>query len=166
MFWIFVVLRFVMGGSKGEGFSLGTFNVRGLTQEYKQQQLSKDMARYRVDVCCLQETKIKDGIDTMVGNHRLITLPTFSKFYGNGFMISPRYAKHVHSYWKISDRISVLQLTTPKSRVKNNGRPSYHSLLTGLKLKITRNVPADHMITIINVYAPTTTRVRKDMKEI
>ena len=44
-------------------FNLGTFNVRGLTQEFKQEQLSHDMTRYGLDVLCIQETKIKDLTD-------------------------------------------------------------------------------------------------------
>ena len=154
------------GGTKNHGFNIGTFNVRGLNYEFKQQQLSGDIDRYKVDVCCLQETKIKKGLDTMIGKNRLISLPTACKHYGNGFMISARFANHVHSYWKISDRISVLQLTTPESKIKSNATPIYRTLLNGMKLTITKNIPADHMITIINVYAPTTTRVRNNMKEL
>ena len=39
-------------------FKLGTFNVRGLTKDVKQKQLSTDMTKYGLDVACIQETKI------------------------------------------------------------------------------------------------------------
>ena len=35
-------------------FSIGTFNVRGLTKEEKQEALARDIDSYKVDVCCLQ----------------------------------------------------------------------------------------------------------------
>jgi mRNA deadenylase 3'-5' endonuclease subunit Ccr4 len=38
-------------------FTLGTFNVRGLSKEYKQKQLSRDIDKYKVDICCLQKKK-------------------------------------------------------------------------------------------------------------
>ena len=44
-------------------FTIGSFNVRGLTQEFKQQQLVRDAKKYGVDVVCLQETEIKNGVD-------------------------------------------------------------------------------------------------------
>ena len=122
------------------------------------------MERYKIDVCCLQETKLKDGIDTTIQGYRFISLPSTSKYYGNGFIVSPKWTNYIHSYWKVSDRISVLQLTTPSSKIKNNSKPMYRTVLNGMKLKISKNIPADHVITIINVYAPTTTRVKKNMK--
>ena len=45
----------------------GTFNVRGLAKEEKQERLAQDIDNYKIDVCCLQETKIKDGRDITIG---------------------------------------------------------------------------------------------------
>ena len=63
-------------------FSLGSFNVRGLTKEYKQEQLTHDMFKYKLDICCLQETKIANGVDTNINDHGLICILTDCKHYG------------------------------------------------------------------------------------
>ena len=49
---------------KSKKFNIGTFNVRGLTSDIKKESLNQDIEKLNVDVCCLQETKIKKGIDT------------------------------------------------------------------------------------------------------
>ena len=136
---------------KKEQFSIGTFNVRGLTSQSKQDALSQDVNNYEIDICCLQETKIIDSndYDTTNGN-RLITIPSTSKHYGNGFIIAKRWKEYVHRYWKVSDRICVIQLKTDKSRFKDGNNKT--------------NI--DHIITIINVYAPTAERAKKFPHEI
>ena len=56
-----------------ENFSLGTFNVRGLCDDSKKESLASDLEKYKLDVCCVQETKIKNGLDITTKNgHRLI----------------------------------------------------------------------------------------------
>ena len=95
-----------------KNFTIGTFNVRGISKPEKQEQLARDVTKYNLDVCCLQETKIKDGIDVNVDKHKLITLPTDSPHYGNGFVVSEKWQGNIHRYWKVSDRISVLELDT------------------------------------------------------
>ena len=47
-----------MGKEKKEVFCVGSFNVRGLTDYHKKEELVRDKNRYSVDVCILQETKI------------------------------------------------------------------------------------------------------------
>ena len=54
-------------------FSVGTFNVRGLTDETKKEQLARDVSRYDVDVCALQETKIKEAGEVCVNGKILTT---------------------------------------------------------------------------------------------
>ena len=44
-------------------FYISTFNVRGISKEVKQQQIDEDQFKYSNDVTCLQETKIKDGLE-------------------------------------------------------------------------------------------------------
>ena len=61
-------------------FTLGTFNVRGLTKVYKQQQLSRDINKYKVDICCLQETKVTEQSDTDISNNRLILLKSDNEY--------------------------------------------------------------------------------------
>ena len=38
--------------------NIASFNVRGLVKQLEQANLFKDMAKYKVDICCLQETKV------------------------------------------------------------------------------------------------------------
>ena len=42
-------------------FTIGTFNVRGLSSAIKRDQLSEDLNRLHIDVCCIQETKCPSG---------------------------------------------------------------------------------------------------------
>ena len=88
-------------------FNLATFNVRGLRQELKRKNLADDLEKCKLDVCCLQETKLHEGLDTNVKNNRLICLPSESVHYGNGFFVSSKLANHIHKYWKVSEGISV-----------------------------------------------------------
>ena len=90
--------------------SLGSFNVRGLTKQHKQEQPSHDMINYKLDICCLQETEITNGMDMNINDHRLICIPTGCRHYGNGFVVSPKWKHNILKYWKVSNRLSVIQL--------------------------------------------------------
>ena len=59
--------------SQRKELTIGTFNVRGLVKEEKQELLAQDIDNYKIDVCSLQETKIKDGRDITIGEkqHKL-----------------------------------------------------------------------------------------------
>ena len=155
---------------KKKQFTLGTFNVRGLTKGYKQESLSRDIDKYEIDICCIQETKITEDSDiTMENGNRLITIRSDTKEYGNGFIISKKWKESVNGYWRISDRICVLQVKTDKSKCKNKKNEEeniYQAVLTGTKMKITKRNIVDHVITIINIYAPTTERVKHNPKEL
>ena len=52
--------------------SFASFNVRGLSEKVKKLSLSNDLKNYKVDICCLQETKIINGCDINIGEYRLI----------------------------------------------------------------------------------------------
>ena len=67
-------------------------------------------------------------MDTNVNNCRLICLPTENKHYGNGFIVSNEWSERIHRYWKISDRISVIQL-----KLKDDDE---NTKLKNMKLKI------------------------------
>ena len=68
--------------------TLATFSVREFTKPHKQQQLIRDVTRYRMmDVCVIQETKVQHLSDTSSDNHRVIFEPPH---YGNGFIVSPQ----------------------------------------------------------------------------
>ena len=55
-------------------FSIEPFNVRGLTSNMKNELLNKVsmFVDVDVDVCCLQEPKIKNGVDMNNGNNLLM----------------------------------------------------------------------------------------------
>ena len=79
-------------GAKGEGlFRIGTFNVRGLTSNFKKNQLISDLNKYRVGLCCLQETKISEGYDGNIDNYRLLCLSSSCRHYGLGFVVESSY---------------------------------------------------------------------------
>ena len=86
---------------------LTIYNVRGLTNTEKQEQLARDIDVLNLDVCCLQETKITDGLhaDIEVKKHKVMSLQSASPHYGNGFVIRQKRKK-------LSDRVSVFQLNT------------------------------------------------------
>ena len=115
-------------------FKLGTFNVRGLTKDVKQGQLSNDMSKYKLDVLCIQETKMKDLINIDIdGGNRLICLESKSGHYGNGFMVAKKWKNNIYKFWRVNDRIAVLQLKTEKSEMAANNIEEEH-------------VPNDHLI--------------------
>jgi exonuclease III len=116
-----------------KSLNIGTFNVRGLCDEKKKDNLAEDLAKYNVDVVCLQETKISEGTDCNIRNSRLITLKSTNKHHGNGFIVSSKWKENIHPVWKVSDRIAVLQLTTKT--------PEYASTHLGSsKIRISRNI--------------------------
>ena len=71
-----------------KAFKLGTFNVRGLTEEHKQELLHEDLKKYRLDVCCLQETKIKTVLDVNLTISLLINFNPDRKFCGCGLIMT------------------------------------------------------------------------------
>ena len=89
---------------------MGTFNVRGLNAETKKEHLDEDLTNYKMDIICLQETKIKEGTDVYLKNSRLITLPTETGHYGNGFIVRKNREGEIHRVWKVNERICVLQM--------------------------------------------------------
>ena len=68
-------------------FSVGSFNVRGFTEDKKKEQLVRDVNRYGVHVCALQKTKIENAGVHRVNRSMIITFDSKSKHYGNGFIV-------------------------------------------------------------------------------
>ena len=113
-------------------------------------------------------------------NHRGIFFETKSLHYSNGFIVSQQLKNNVRKYWNVSDRVSVLQIklyNTEKRayniketssefknsvnlKVQRNGE-SYKCLPIP-KIRIKREFIPD-MISIINLYAPTSQLVRDDV---
>ena len=86
-----------------------------------------------VDVCCLQETKIKKGVDSSISNNRLIFFPTEKPHYGNGFLIKSIWKGNIQKFCRVSERICVLQL-----KMKHQ---DFTSKLDGMRMKITKTNP-------------------------
>ena len=124
--------------SRTRELHVGTFNVRGLTKDEKKANLATDMERYKVDVCCLQETKIKTGCDTGDKKYRLICLPTKNEHYGMGFMIRRKWMKYVHKVWKENDRIAVLQLKSTTTK-EDKKKEKTNKINNKNKVNITKN---------------------------
>lgn len=79
-------------------FSLATWNVRGLNSSEKRQQLSRDCAKYHLDLTCLQETKVPaNEVHTLATGHQLVLIEQRkAKYRGLGFIIAPRLKPFVH----------------------------------------------------------------------
>ncbi len=117
-------------------FNISTFNVRGLSKEVNQEQLDDDMLRFGIYIICIQETKIKDGIDINLKDSWLLTFPTKNLSRGIGFLIHKSWTDSVHRVWQESERICVLQLKTRDNKI----------------------------ISVVNVYGPTS-QITKDKPE-
>ena len=98
--------------------------------------------------------------------------------YGNGFMVNNRLVENIEKYWRVSDRISVIQFSSLehdnyKSELQHEHglkmtitkRTVHKSELTGSIMKIMKVKPK-FILSIINVYAPHTGRVKDDPKEL
>jgi exonuclease III len=143
-------------------FTIGTFNVRGLNDLQKQENLRRDADIFKMDVIALQETKMKEIADINLGKSRLIVHGATRHNHGTGFIISPKWAQAVYKTWSVNDRLSVLQLELNhrEDRIqrytcrvrRSRKRPGV--ILTKAKRR--------DLITIINVYAPTADIVRKE----
>ena len=130
-------------------FSVATFNVRGLNDNKKKEDLSIDIDRYKVDVACLQECKIKDGIDEEINGKRLYVFPTVESSYGLGFIINEKWIDNVYRVWKVNERIAAIQITPAIKREERKYKVSQKNCKTKIQLP---NIKKS--ITIINVYAP------------
>ena len=137
-----------MGGRKPKRrpFAVGSFNVRGLNSNFRQDALRRDLKSYRIDLCCLQETKLTGSLDTEKDVYRLIALAPQCRHYGLAFVVSSSLSSQIQKYWSLSDRVAVLTINLP-SRAGNGGTKA-------------------STLAIINVYAPTSSLVARDADEL
>ena len=106
-------------------FSFVTWNVRGLTRDFKRSLLADDCFRYGMDIVCLQETKCTMAEDILLhNNYRLIILEQkHCRHGGLGFVINPHMNDYIKSYSYISDPVAVFDLQVPtKSGIPINYR--------------------------------------------
>ena len=135
------------GATNPSRFVIGTFNVRGFNSATKRDQLSDDLGRLHVDVCCLQETKCPDGFDERCGNYRHIGMPSQSRHYGLAFSVSMQLENQIIRYWSVSDRIAVIQLRISNNSISLTCTARHHSALTTTtqnKTSSTPNLPVSH----------------------
>ena len=57
-----------------------------------------------------KKTKVQNSASCEIGDNRLILYEYQSQNYGNGFLVSKKWKENIEKYWRISDRISILQL--------------------------------------------------------
>jgi exonuclease III len=138
-----------------ENFKVASFNVRGLCDNSKRDNLGVDMIRYGVDVACLQETKMKKGCSETINGCNLTSFPTTQDAYGLEFMVSEKWSDKIHKQWKVSDRIADTQRNPKIKNAKKYTKPMYkcRKMAKGLRIKC-RVQNNRNMITIINSYAP------------
>ena len=104
----------VNGHRSLSNFTIGAFNVRGLSSATKRDQLSvakTSTNRTSMYVCCMQETKCPSDFDVISGYYRLIGLPSTSRHYGLAFSLASYLADELLRYWSVSDRLAVIQLS-------------------------------------------------------
>ena len=173
--------------TKQKEFSVATFNVRGLTKDLKKTNLSTDIDRYNIDLCCLQETKIKNGCDVYKKKHRIICFPMEDEHYGMGFVINKRWETCIHKTWRVNDRLAVIQIKMCNEKKLKQKTP-FVEKMEGLKMKIKlakekvcnryrlirrklklKFIKEDktqrNLLTVINVYAPHSEITRKNPEE-
>ena len=77
-----------------------------MTVDQKKQNLAIGVKNYKLDLCCIQETKIKVGSDINIGECRLITFSADVQHYGTGFIVAKKWANNISKYWKVSELIA------------------------------------------------------------
>ena len=82
------------------------------------------------------------------------------RHYGNGFVVAPKWKGNIIKYWKVSERISVIQF-----RLKNEEYTSQVMVNVNIGLRFMRKKDKK-LLTVINVYAPTAKRVQENPAEL
>jgi len=111
--------------------------VHSINDLYKRQELAKDLLKYGIDVCCIQETKIQEDLDGNVGEYRLLSFNGGSH-HGLGFYIRREFEK--------------------RFTVANVRREENKDRIASLHL---RTIDGKRF-TIINVHAPTAEKSEQD----
>lgn len=89
---------------------LGTWNVRGTYEEGALKNLTEVMAKYKLDVLAIQETKQTGNDITPVGRYTLFKSGNGNRFFGTGFMVSKRISKLIVEFKPISERLCYIRL--------------------------------------------------------
>jgi exonuclease III len=90
---------------------LGTWNFQGTGQALKLEHLVHDLARYKVDICGLQETRKSLTYTQVLGDYHLVFLEHDTKGYlGLGFAIHKRLWTSAYRYQIHTSRIAQIDL--------------------------------------------------------
>ena len=116
--------------------NVASFNVHGLNDALKRAALTRDLTAYKIDICCLQKTKVTELSDEVINNVRIILLQGKCRHYGLGFALNKYWATRLKSYESIDDHIAITTFTLSKNA----------------------------SIKIVNVYAPTQAKSDADVK--
>ena len=121
--------------------NIGTFNVRGLKNDFKKETVLKDFRKHNLDILAIQETHITDKQHTTFNidqeKYELFISECKDYHHGVGFLVHSKYQPTFH---KISDRILVCNIY-----LQDKNR--------------------DRHLKFINVYAPTVQRTKQNPEE-
>ena len=112
----------------------------------KKHQLVQDLVDYKLDILCLQESKIQDGCDVNILGHRVLLFESDCRYYGNGFVIHKSVIPSIQKAWKVNDRVCAIQLSLDSQDQFKKGRI--------------------RSITLFNIYGPTSALTRNNPDEI
>ena len=131
-----------------ENTNIGSWNLNGeLSSPYSSETMMQDMVKRGVAVACLQETWAGEYYyESRNKNGKIIGLDPGPEYkphfrYGLGFYISNQWDENLWSIKTISNRIAIAQFIISKTESRNT------------------------YLTLINVYAPTSERTRKNPTE-
>ena len=101
------------GESTIKDLNFGTFNVRGLTLEYKLQHLKDDCEFYNLDVCALQETKLtttqQKHLKSSSGKteYNFLSFETDNHQHGIAFIVKDTF---IFTFKQLHDRLALINL--------------------------------------------------------
>ena len=108
--------------------SITTWNVRGLTKDFKREELVYDAKRYGFDFISLQETKCRECAEIdLIDGYKLILFGQNNDHgqHGIGFLVSPKFIDSVLDWNSISDRVAYINFRL----TSRNGTYTYFRLI-------------------------------------
>ena len=96
--------------------TIASFNVRGLSNVIKQEELGADCEKFNIDILAIQETKIHGTASferILPTNHKLLVFEQKNRHGGLGFVIAKKMVPYVVTWKCISDRVAYLDISIP-----------------------------------------------------
>ena len=96
--------------------NIGTWNLRGLKDKIKQQELGKECLRYKIDLLAIQETKLKEEDEEDINkDYKLICIPQKKgKHGGLAFLFKRKLESFIGHHEYVSDRVAYLDMKLKK----------------------------------------------------